>query len=58
MTHVLPIGGLLLFWIWHIEQLNAWGFAPTRGEAEARAKACILARRPDMAQAKLEQVRA
>jgi hypothetical protein len=52
------IGGLLVFWIWHTEQLNAWGFAPTRGKAEARAKARILARRPDLAQAKLEQVRA
>ncbi len=52
------IGRVLLFWIWHVELLNAWGVAATRARAEADAKACILAHRPDLAPARLEPVSA
>ena len=50
------IGQIFGFWVWHVEEVNAWGVALSQTEAKNRARASILAERPNLAEFRLEQM--
>ncbi len=52
------IGRVLGFWVWHVEQVGAWGVSLSQDQAKAHARARILADRPNLAEFQLKQMSA